>query len=236
MSFTQFVAMVALALVPSFNAMAEAAPVRVPATFNKVYVPNGFDSNDQVQIVGEGLFRNTCYRHTQPTVTVNHETKQILVGPAAYEYSGFCLQVVLPFERVLDVGILKTGTYEILQTTDKTKLGAITIKPALTDSPDDYLYAPISQAFFRQQGLTSEIYLTGDFPNSCMSLDNVQVDVQKDAIVVLPITKLEQRGDCQSGQFHFDKLVKVDFIKPGRYMLHVRSMNGKAVNNLVDIK
>ncbi len=87
--------------------------VRRPAIFQKIYVPSGFDSNDHVQIVGEGMFRNTCYRPAPSSVRVVEATKTIYIGPIAYEYAGLCLQVVLPFERTIDVGILKAGLWKI---------------------------------------------------------------------------------------------------------------------------
>lgn len=209
--------------------------VMKPAVFNTVYVPGGFDSNDNVQIVGEGMFRNTCYRPAPTTVKVDHEKKVITLGPVAYEYSGLCLQVVLQFDRVVDVGILEPGTYTILHEGGGNLLGTVSIAQAKKDTPDEFLYAPISQAFFKQDGLTSEIIITGDFPSSCMSLDNVKVTLEPKVIVLQPIAALADRTDCVAGKFPFSKVVKVDLIPKGRYLLHVRSMNAKAINTLVDV-
>lgn len=225
-----------IGLTPALAMVQDAEPVKVPAFYNKIYVPAGFDSNDQVEIVGEGLFRNSCYRPAETSIEVDHDRKIIKVGPAAYEYSGLCLQVVLPFDRVMNVGMLKPGTYEIVQAIDEAKLGKINIAKAQVNGPDDFLYAPISQAFFRQRGLMGEIFITGEFPNSCMQLDEVRISVEKETIVVQPIAKLEDTGDCKSGSFPFSKLVEVKFLKQGRYLLHVRSMNAKSVNALVDMK
>ena len=66
-------------------------------------MPDGFVSNDTAQIVGEGMFSNSCYRHAETTVRVDHVNKTIHVGPVAYKYNGYCLQVILPFDRVVDV-------------------------------------------------------------------------------------------------------------------------------------
>jgi hypothetical protein len=217
-------------------AQAQAAdPVRVPALFSKVYVPNGFDSNDQVQFVGEGMFRNTCYRHANTTVRVDESQKTVFVGPVAYEYSGFCLQVILPFERVVDVGILKAGTWKIVQVNGAHQLGEIKVLPALTESPDDYLYAPISQAYFRQVASGAEITLSGEFTSSCLALDQVKVEIQPDVIVVQPIAKMDSGATCKDGRFAFSRVVPVNSIKNGRYLLHVRSMNGNAINTLVSV-
>jgi hypothetical protein len=217
-------------------ASASTLPSKVEATFNKVYVPVGFDSNDNVQIVGEGMFKNTCYRHAETTVRVEEASHTIYLGPVAYEYAGLCLQVILPFERVIDVGILTAGTWKIVQGDGTQKLGEVSIKTALNDGPDDYLYAPISQAFFQQKGAIGEVFLTGDFPNECMSMDEIKVTLQNDVIIVQPIVKMETRASCKDGKFPFSKSVSIDLIPSGHYLLHVRSMNGHAVNSLVDMK
>lgn len=213
-----------------------ADPVKVPAFYDTVYVPAGFDSNDHIQIVGEGLFRNSCYRPAETEVNVDLNNKRILIGPAAYEYSGFCLQMILPFDRVIDVGILPEGNYEIVQAIDKTKLGVIPVRKSFTSNPDDYLYAPISQAFFRQKGAVAEIYLTGSFSNSCMTLKEVKVSVEPKVIVVQPIAEMNEGTNCQTGSYSFEKMTRVELVPAGRYLLHIRSMNSKAVNTLVDVK
>jgi hypothetical protein len=217
---------------PSF---AETGPVKVPALFSKIFVPGGFDSNDHVQIVGEGMFKNTCYRHADTTVTVDEASRRISLGPVAYEYAGLCLQVILPFERVIDVGILKTGKWEIVQGTSLEKLGEINIRASITDDADDYLYAPVSQAFFQQKGAVSEVLLAGEFTSDCLSIDQVKVTIEPDVIVLQPIAKVESRPNCKSGRFAFSKVVPIDLIPKGRYLLHVRSMNGNAINSLVNV-
>lgn len=218
-------------------ANAQTSPTKVSALFNKMYAPGGFDSNDHVQFVGEGHFRNSCYRPAPESVRIDETAKTISVGPVAYEYSGFCLQVILPFQRVVDVGILSAGNWEVLEKDGNTKLslGKITIAPALSNNPDDSLYAPVSQAFFHQSGNVSRFTVTGNFPNSCMKLNDVKVTLEKEVIVLQPFAELALRENCTSGSFPFSKIVSIKAIPTGRYLLHVRSMNGNAVNNLIDV-
>jgi hypothetical protein len=217
-------------------AYANPEPVKVPALFSKAYLPSGFDSNDVVQIVGEGLFRNTCYRHAETTVRVDEAQRRIQVGPVAYEYAGFCLQVILPFNRTIDVGILKPGTWEVVQGPNSEKLGQITIRSANRREADDFLYAPISQAFFQQKGDVSRIVLTGEFTNDCFAIERVKTSVQPDVLVIQPIARLRERANCKSGHFPFSKVVELEGVPQGRYLLHVRSMNGNAINTLVQVQ
>ena len=218
------------------RALAESAPVKVPVLYDKLYAPGGFDSNDHIQIVGEGLFRNACYRSAGADVAIDEGTKTIRVNPVAYEYTGFCLQVVLPFDRVMDVGILPAGKWQVVQGDDQSKkLGEFIVRRALRESPDDYLYAPISQAFYRHRDGRSEITVTGSFSNSCLSLQDVRTSVEGDVIVVQPIAALASRAGCSEGKFEFSRTITMNQIEAGHYLLHVRSMNGKAVNSLIDV-
>ncbi len=218
----------------SFADSTTSAPTQIGVTFDKVYVPVGFDSNDHVQFVGEGMFKNSCYRPAPTTVAIDTVTKTIKVGPVAYEYSGFCLQVILPFDRVVDVGLLSAGTWQITQADDK-KIGEIVVKQNLTSEPDDFLYAPVSQAYVRQAGSRTNLFLNGTFPNECMTMQDVKISTTDDAIMVQPIAVMAQ-GACTGGPMSFTKLVKLPALKAGRYLLHVRSVNGNAINSLVEIK
>lgn len=209
-------------------------PVLKPALFNEVFIPGGFDNNDNIQIVGEGMFRNTCYRPGPTAAKIDQANFTITLNPAAYEYSGLCLQVILPFQRVIDVGILKDGDYKVIQ--NGAVLDTFHVAKARSLEPDEYLYAPISQAYFRQEGAVSKVLLSGDFPTDCMKLDQVLTHIEKKVLVIQPIAKLEERGNCQRGKFPFNTVVNIDLVPQGRYLLHVRSMNAQAVNTLVDVK
>ncbi len=213
----------------------QAEPTQVPATFSKIYVPVGFDSNDNVQFVGEGIFNNSCFRPAPTTLAVDPATKTIKVGAVAYRYNGICLQVLLPFSRVVDVGILAAGTWQIVGV-DGKRLGQIKVAPTLTADPDDYLYAPVSQAYVRQTRASESLILNGTFPNSCMSMQEVRVNVTDDVVIVQPIAQMIDKSACKGGPKIFTHIVNLPLIKAGRYLLHVRSMNGAAVNSLVDLQ
>jgi hypothetical protein len=233
-----FLSLSVILLLSSFHserAQAQSSPARVPTSFSKLYAPGGFDSNDHVQIVGEGMFRNTCYRHADTTVRLDEASKRIYLGPVAYEYGGLCLQLILPFERVLDVGILSPGKWEVFQGSEEKKLGEVSIRPATTDSADDFLYAPVSQAFLQQKGSVTEVLLSGEFSNDCLSVEQVRTTIEANVIVLQPISKIENRNNCKNGKFAFAKTVVLKNVTAGRYLLHVRSLNGNAINSLVNV-
>lgn len=218
----------------SFGQGIKAGPTQEAVTFSKIYVPVGFDSNDHVQFVGEGMFSNTCYRPANVTVAVDNATKTIKVGPVAYKYNGLCLQVILPFDRTVDVGVIPSGTWQVVQA-DNKQIGQIKVAPSLTADPDDYLYAPISQAYVHETNGKEELMLNGSFPNTCMTMQEVKFDVQNDVIVVQPIAQMA-KGACTGPAVPFTQVVELGSIKAGRYLLHVRSINAQAINTMIDIQ
>ncbi len=220
----------------SVTSHAQLEPVKVPFTFSKMYAPNGFDSNDMVQIVGEGVFKNACYRHAETKVIVDDTSRTVTIEAAAYEYSGLCLQVLVPFERTVDIGILKSGKWDILQGNTEKRLGTVVISTAVNQTADDFQYAPVSQAFFQQVDGRNEVLLSGEFTNSCLVIQDVKVSVEPEAIVIQPIAQLNDGPDCKMGRFPFLKTLNVGSLKPGKYLLHVRSMNGNAVNTIVSAR
>lgn len=219
-----------------FSMGAQASPVEVSANLTKIYAPEGFDSNDNVQIVGEGYYPNSCYRPAKTSVTVDKKTKTIVVESTAYRYDGMCLQVILPFDQVLDIGVLGEGDYSVIRANKPDAIGKLRIAKATTVSADDFLYAPVDQAFLSQGGGRKVISLTGQFPVSCMKMKKVLKDIQTDVIVLQPVVEMDSSQECIDGQFAFQANVDVSNIKSGKYLIHVRSMNGKAINSIVSVR
>ncbi|MBC7753466.1 MAG: hypothetical protein H7Z71_04455 [Moraxellaceae bacterium] len=213
--------------------MADNLPKKIPSQFNKIYAPGGFDSNDHVQIVGEGVFHNSCFRQAETIIQIDNVKKQVSVFPVAYEYPGICLQFMVPFQHVVDIGILEAGNWEILQGTLHTKIGSVQIRKSVSDAADDFLYAPVSQAFFYKNNSTGQVNVTGEFTNDCLSIDEIKVTIEANVIAIQPIAKMSTDKICTEGLFPFSKTVSLGPVPAGKYLLHVRTLNGNAINSIV---
>lgn len=226
---------IATSMALSTTARADAGdPTVVDSTFHTTYIPDGFDTNDQSQFVIEGYLSSTCYKPTKPVVSVDHETKRIVVSPKALYYQGPCLPLLVTYSQVIDVGLLKLGRYTVVQGNEK--FGEMNVRLATHANADDWLYAPVRQAYLKQQNGKTVLRFNGEFISDCHKLVDVQISKQDKVIVVQPITAMEPRPDCAVGFFPYEKTVEVKDIKKGRYLLHVRSLSAHAVNTLVDIK
>lgn len=225
-------------LVPALADSDSYRPSIVESDFHTGYLPNGFDTNDNVQIVGEGTYSNTCFRPAQYDVSIDNEAKKIIIKPKAYKYDGMCAMMLVPYSQEINLGILNAGRYQVIQEgAYSAELGKLNIRLATNSSADDLLYAPVSQAFWQSKDGHNRVTIKGAFTNSCWKLKTVRVDVQEDTkvVVIQPESEITENAACADVMVPFESTVEIDNMPKGRYLLHVRSTNAKAVNNLVDV-
>lgn len=219
----------------AFAAWSQTNPQLKLSSLDTGYIPNGFDSNDQVQFVIEGTYRDTCSKSAGTRFSVNTASKTIQVSPYEYRYSGPCLDVLVPHNEVVNLGIVQPGRYQVVHSSGR-QLGQLNVNLAVASSPDDYLYAPISQAYIRNVNGRMALTLSGVFTNSCMKIQKVVSNVQNNVVTVQPLALLLPTAtNCIHGRFPFEETTYVNVTRSGRYLLHVRSLNGEAINSLFDL-
>ncbi len=210
----------------------------VPVPLSALYVPSGFDSDDNVQFVGEGYFPNACFSPAPPEIHVDHSQKTITVNARAYVYQGACAQqtrpnVILPFTVEFNVGPLPPGLYQIVQGPMREFLGAVKITHAVR-SNGNYFYAPVSEVTIQQLGAITEIWISGVLLGSCVQLASVETRVENNVIVIEPFAYVEPGNNCFRGYFPFAAVLRVR-LPHGRYLLHVRAEDGNAINRMIDV-
>ena len=206
------------------------APRLLEVGVSDVFVPQGFDDNDpNVQVIVEGYFPNTCYK--LGPIKVEQKEDRIKITPQAYFYHAPCLQVMVHYTQEINLGILKAGKYTLDIPSDRPETTPmLPIAHAENQGPDDYIYAPIESARVVSKERPM-VRLHGVFSNSCMSLDRVVTHSESNRVVaILPIAKYENNGACLDVLTPFHKDVQIKDPLKGRTLLHVRSLNGNAVN------
>jgi hypothetical protein len=218
-------------------------PVLIDVPITKSFVPTGFDSNDRVQLAIGGELRNSCFKIASSVATVNPQDKTIVVKQQAYVYLGFCLMMIVPYSEVVTLGIVnQPGDYRILDGSSGKEIGHINIDVARTAEQDEFLYAPISDAYLvtddkhdlENDPERNRLVLTGAFSNSCMEFKEIKVTYNENAIVIQPISILNSQADCSDTKVNFSKTVILDPKLKGDHLIHVRSLNGAAINKVVD--
>jgi hypothetical protein len=206
-----------------------------------VFIPKGFDDNDNVQIVLAGEFTSTCYKVGPSSVKVDPVRKEIRVRDDAIFHDGCCCTFMLvSYVKPIDLGILPAGKYSVLLEKDSVGMnsllqGELTVAQSFTIGPDDHLYAPVSHA---EVTARDELILKGNFKNSCMRMKKIKVqhqNHQKDpVIVILPVAEFSGSVTCRSGSFPFEERLQLPRLTDELTLIHVRSLNGQALNKVVE--
>jgi hypothetical protein len=190
-------------------------------------------------VVVAGTFTSSCFKAGSASADVNPLTKTIQITQKAYVLeSSWCLQMLVPYSSVVDVGILPPGDYQVQVVSDlaapKT-LENLSIAPASESvaGPDESLYA-IAEDVSLENGV---LKLRGKLPGACVTLKDIRVLTRKSGIVeVLPLLQTKQAQSCAESFISFEKEIPVSLPWKGRTLLHVRSLNGQALNKIVEVR
>lgn len=225
------------AFILSLDANGNLNPTLQNVALQKSYVPIGFDDNDRVQLTVTGIFPSTCYKVGTAGADVNEKRRTIRIWQTAYFYNGICLGIFVPFTQVVNVGIIEMGQYDLFDGPTGKYLGTLLVNRSTNPGPDDYLYAPIDDAFVitDAEGRNTLVLLVSFF-DRCTRLKDVMIHTYPEVIVAQPIAeRLEEGERCIPEKNRFTKMVELDPSLKGLYLLHVRSVNGQSINKLVDV-
>ena len=243
-SFLRFVSM--LVICPAAVALAETQPVLVRSPVEKIYVPLGFDDNDNVEVILHGRFPNSCYKVGPTTVRIDYQSQTIFIDAEAYLYSdGVCAQMLVPFTETVSLGLIKEGIYQIVVEEGLSLAGSVLeIKAATSSSPDDFLYAPVEMVKLEgARNKAAQVTVEGRYPHmfiGCMVIRDLKVQQARDnVIVVQPIAELTDGQDCEpqslTKKFIVTKTLPFPLDKT-EYLLHARATSGHSINRLVEVE
>ena len=216
----------------------------IQALPDKVYVPTGFDDNDNSQIVFEGVFSNSCYKTGSTNIIKDADTNQLIIeNNVIFTDSRFCTMVIVPYKKVVDLGRLKAGLMKInFVDSDRSlkPMGFVDVAESKTKRPDDHLYAPVDKVDVKKlKNGDATLTLKGGYNNTCMKLGDVFVhqNLSKNIVEVLPLAVMEKRDDCAItiAPILFEHTVKFKPNKKARALIHVRSLSGQSVNEIVNL-
>ena len=212
-------------------------PTQVSLPPQKVFAPPGFDDNDNTQVVLFGYFPNTCYKVGQSPFVIDTNAREIRIQNFAYLYAGHsCLEMRIPWTKTIDLGVLIQGNYKILsqQTSGKyTYVANLPVAVSKTSNADDLLYAHIESA---TGGRDQPLRLSGSFSMDCLYVREVKTLYRSQGIIeVLPVADFIPGKNCMHTFIPLPFEVSVA-LKPTAKVLtliHIRSMNGQSVNNVL---
>jgi hypothetical protein len=224
----------------SQNLLAQSVSV-VDAPIDHLFIPEGFDNNDNVEVVVTGKFPNPCYTRNKVEVDVKGDTIKIDVTSLAKDgqTAKMCENMKIPFHENITIGNLQAGDYKIVvnQGSEYELNDKIEVALSSSNSVDDHLYAQVEYVELGFTGGTSgDAVLVGNSVSSCLELDKVEyLSNKKDTLSVLPVMK-KISNNCPEKKKRIEIPIKFDVnnLKSKKVMLFVRSIDGKSVHSFVD--
>lgn len=229
---------------------AQAAPSprtdRIEVPVGRVFAPpQGYDDNDNIEVVIDGYLPNNCYRIDKTEILRVAENGFSVRQYAVVDREGICASSgnlppsfsnIVPFTIEASLGQLKSGNYQV--TFSRGGASAATrsfrVDRAASASVDSLPYAAVSNAYVGdivRGDAGVQAMVSGVLTSSCSEL-NEEIIVRRidDVVMVLPTVKTKPGMMCQFMLRPFERMVDLGKLEEGRYLVHVRSMNGKAVN------
>lgn len=197
----------------------------------KIFIPQGFDSNDNVQVVLHGTLTGTCEKIAHSEVLPSDDSNEIHIVVWARRFEGICLPIASNFDKEVSLGRLAPGAYDLK--TSGIDNAMVNVDEATVDTQDDYNYSPVKQVSVVRDGPQYVAKLKGSFPNSCYQWKESKILDQGDVIVILPIMEFNDNGQCGSEPVSFEEDVALPGqLNPDYHLLHVRSASGLALNKV----
>jgi hypothetical protein len=200
-------------------------PVETLVPVDGVYSPNGFDSNDNSEIIVEGWLPNLCHKTPMTKSEIKNGKIHITVTALRYdESSPFCPEMIVPFIQSVNVGILDKGIYEIVVNgkSPYQKNSKIKISESSSNALDDHIYANVH--YVEKSHGTKTVTLVKFVSNEVNTYS------------VLPIMK-RVRDFCPMKMTPFAYDVEVpQSLNVNKVLLHVRGMDGNSVNSILHLE
>lgn len=205
----------------------------ISAPVSKIFVPSGFDSNDNVELLVKGTFPDTCYSRNNYSLSVDQDLINITIT-AFRNNEAECERIEIPYMENITVGTLQAGKYRVV--VNGKLQSQLLIHEAVSRNVDDHLYGMVQYVELGiTGGVNGSFFLVGKNV-SCLTLERVELlSNGKDTLSVLPIMK-KKSENCQGPrkQFSIPVNFKINSLRANEVLIFVRTMDGKSVHTLIE--
>lgn len=222
---------IGLMLAGSLNA---GTPVLTDVPIEHVFVPAGFHSHENAEIVISGFLPNLCHRAPQTTVKVEDGEIRVQVRSLYYSASNpYCPMVLVPFVETVSLGVLDKGNHE-LKINARTPYeinSRIVINEYSSDAYDDLVFANVTHV--EDKGADRKVILKGHNPSDCFVLEKIEIESNGiDTYSVYPkMTQVQSFCPMKMVPFEYEMTVPSDIAR-SKVLLHVKALDGHSVNSL----
>ena len=218
----------------TFATVLQAAPGVILSPVDHLFIPKGFDNNDNVELVVTGKFPNNCHSRNKVEVMVKNDLIDVKVTALVSTPESGCQPYEFSYSENITVGNLQAGPYHV-NVNGKLK-DTLNVAEAHSESVDDHLYAQVDYVELGfTGGIGGDVRLIGRTTN-CLDLDKIEiVSNDKDTYSVLPIMK-KVSDSCSKEKTFFSYPVRFNpsELRNKNILLFVRTMDGKSVHSIVE--
>ena len=148
----------------------------------------------------------------------------------------------MPFTQEALLGQMRQGDYAIqyMLAGGELRKRSLNVSRAPVSTIDSLPYAAVSGAFISDVVPSGEdlvVRLQGVLNSTCTELrGGLKVERIDDVLVVLPVLTVRGDLECAQALIPFEKEVVLGRLEAGQYLVHVSSMNGAALNRVVQVR
>ncbi len=213
----------------------------VEAPVDHIFIPNGFDNNDHVEVIVTGKFPNPCFTRNSYDVKVKGDVININVTSLSMDnpYYTKCEPLRIPFSESVSIGSLQGGPYKVIvnEGGKYEQKESLNITIANSQSIDDNIYAKVD---YVETGFTGgasgDAILVAQSPSPCLVIDKVTyLSNDKDTLSILPIMK-KISSDCPEKAERIEIPIKFETskFKFNQILLFVRTLEGRSINSIIN--
>ncbi len=229
----------------------DAAEVQIP--LDALLAPQeGYDDNDNVEVVIHGNLPNPCYSVGETYAQVDSKKRTIRFKQYANRRTdGICaseetlpphMQIIVPFNKQHSLGTLPAAKYTMIYQTEEGDEGKrlLNVDHTTIATVDSFSYAIVTgvqTADFFGPNEAVEFTVKGMFNSTCVKFDEEKTKVVKenDVFVVLPITYADENIACAEMLVPFKRTFVVGKAGLGHHLIHVRSLAGQSANHVIEV-
>src|SRR5690606_9027349 len=165
--------------------------VTIPS--ERIFVPTGFDDNDNAQVILDGYLERSCDTLISPAWNLDMSSFQISVSARVLrDHTIVCTEERRPFTQVVNLGVLPMGKYRVW--TNRGRLiKPLVIAEAPSASKNETYYASLIESYVEHNPHPApgesqwSVVLRGYFEDSCQQWDFVEVDVGTFIFAIMPV-------------------------------------------------
>jgi hypothetical protein len=205
-----------------------AADKPVPLPLHKAFIPNGFDTNDRIELMVKGTLPHTGFKLGPIRIEISPTEKSIRLTQPATEVAKTAVfapkagEPSLEFASVVKLPQpLSAGEYKLFDTQTGSTLGYVRVSRALErDEVDGVMLAPIREMEIQRNQDGRTALLLSAFLRKGESV-SPRLLIQKNVIIVLPIMERKEGPETEPRLTHLS--VELPQHLDGEYLVHVRS-------------